>query len=293
MDAALEDFDTAAGRQAAGGVHRRPVQLVRAAVPAPVLGRRPGRAGDPARVPRGADPAAGPVHAVRDRGGVAGRWSARSGRTCPTRCTCATGRGSTRTAVSTTRCWPSRSRWSAGWSSWAGRPATESKVRTRQPLGRALVGGAGSAGWAALPAELRAQVADELNVQSVEALGAAGGELVDVTVKPNFRALGKRFGSRHPGGRGRGRGRRPGRAGRRGPATAARPPSTVDGAPVDARAGRPGRHRDAAVGLGGGRGRRRDRRARPDRDAASCAGPGSPARWSGWCRTRARPAGWR
>ena len=73
---------------------------------------------------------------------------------------------------------------------------TASKVRTRQPLGRALVGtGAGSAGWAALPAELRAQVADELNVQSVEALGAAGGELVDVTVKPNFRALGKRFGS--------------------------------------------------------------------------------------------------
>jgi isoleucyl-tRNA synthetase len=69
---------------------------------------------------------------------------------------------------------------------------TASKVRTRQPLGRALVG---APGWAALPEELRAQVADELNVQSVEALGSAGGELVDVTVKPNFRALGKRFGS--------------------------------------------------------------------------------------------------
>ncbi|HVE30432.1 MAG TPA: DUF5915 domain-containing protein, partial [Mycobacteriales bacterium] len=69
---------------------------------------------------------------------------------------------------------------------------TASKVRTRQPLGRALVG---APGWAALPEELRAQVADELNVQSVEALGSAGGELVDVTVKPNFRALGKRFGA--------------------------------------------------------------------------------------------------
>ena len=54
-------------------------------------------------------------------------------------------------------------------------------------------------------------------MQSVEALGSAGGELVDVTVKPNFRALGKRFGAGHQGGRGGGRGRRPGRAGRRGP----------------------------------------------------------------------------
>jgi isoleucyl-tRNA synthetase len=73
---------------------------------------------------------------------------------------------------------------------------TASKVRTRQPLGRALVGtGAGSLGWAALPEELKAQVADELNVQSVEWLGTAGGELVDVSVKPNFRALGKRFGA--------------------------------------------------------------------------------------------------
>jgi isoleucyl-tRNA synthetase len=68
---------------------------------------------------------------------------------------------------------------------------TASKVRTRQPLGRALVG---APGWATLPQELRAQVADELNVQSVQALGGVGGELVDVSVKPNFRALGKRFG---------------------------------------------------------------------------------------------------
>ena len=69
---------------------------------------------------------------------------------------------------------------------------TASKVRTRQPLGRALVG---AGGWAALPEELRAQVAEELNVLSVAALETEGGELVDVVVKPNFRALGKRFGS--------------------------------------------------------------------------------------------------
>ena len=69
---------------------------------------------------------------------------------------------------------------------------TASKVRTRQPLGRALVG---ASGWAGLPEELRAQVADELNVLSVAALGSTAGELVDVSVKPNFRALGKRFGA--------------------------------------------------------------------------------------------------
>jgi len=68
---------------------------------------------------------------------------------------------------------------------------TQSKVRTRQPLSRALVA---AAGWEALPAELRAQVADELNVRSVEPLTQAGGELVDVTVKASFRTLGRRFG---------------------------------------------------------------------------------------------------
>ena len=69
---------------------------------------------------------------------------------------------------------------------------TASKVRTRQPLGRALVG---AAAWATLPAELRAQVAEELNVLSVDALEATVGELVDVTLKPNFRSLGQRFGA--------------------------------------------------------------------------------------------------
>ncbi|HSP39590.1 MAG TPA: isoleucine--tRNA ligase [Frankiaceae bacterium] len=66
------------------------------------------------------------------------------------------------------------------------------KVRTRQPLARALVTGAG---FAELSEELRREVAEELNVGAVEALV---GELVDVTVKPNFRALGRRFGKRTP-----------------------------------------------------------------------------------------------
>jgi isoleucyl-tRNA synthetase len=65
-------------------------------------------------------------------------------------------------------------------------------VRTRQPLGRALIG---APGFPDLPAELRSLVASELNVRSLDVLA---GELVDYAVKPNFRALGRRFGPRTP-----------------------------------------------------------------------------------------------
>jgi isoleucyl-tRNA synthetase len=63
-------------------------------------------------------------------------------------------------------------------------------VKVRQPLGRALIS---APGFARLPAELAAQIADELNVRVVEPLDAAGGELVRYSVRPNFRALGQRF----------------------------------------------------------------------------------------------------
>jgi isoleucyl-tRNA synthetase len=70
----------------------------------------------------------------------------------------------------------------------------DSGVKTRQPLARALVS---APGWAALPESLQREVADELNVVDLATLGGAGAEeLVDITVKPNFRALGKRFGGR-------------------------------------------------------------------------------------------------
>jgi isoleucyl-tRNA synthetase len=62
-------------------------------------------------------------------------------------------------------------------------------VRTRQPLRRALIG---AAGFPSLARELRAQIAAELNVAELEVLG---GDLVDYAVKPNFRALGRRFGA--------------------------------------------------------------------------------------------------
>jgi isoleucyl-tRNA synthetase len=68
-------------------------------------------------------------------------------------------------------------------------------LRVRQPLARALVG---APGFADLPAELRALIADELNVHMLEPLAAVGDELVEYSVKPNYRALGRRFGKRTP-----------------------------------------------------------------------------------------------
>jgi isoleucyl-tRNA synthetase len=70
----------------------------------------------------------------------------------------------------------------------------DAKVRTRQPLRRALVP---SAAWDRLGDELRAEIAEELNVGSIEPLSSAG-ELVDHAAKGNFRALGRRFGKQTP-----------------------------------------------------------------------------------------------
>ncbi|MFG2097135.1 isoleucine--tRNA ligase [Streptomyces sp. NPDC048612] len=67
----------------------------------------------------------------------------------------------------------------------------ESGVKTRQPLSRALVA---AHGFADLSDDLRAQIAEELNVSSLASLSEVGGSLVDTTAKANFRALGKRFG---------------------------------------------------------------------------------------------------
>jgi len=74
-----------------------------------------------------------------------------------------------------------------------GRSARASAVvKVRQPLARALIA---APGFADLPAELKTQVAEELNVRLLEPLDGSDGELVSYSVKANFRALGKRFGS--------------------------------------------------------------------------------------------------
>jgi len=70
-----------------------------------------------------------------------------------------------------------------------------SGVRTRQPLAQTLVS---AAGWSSLPAELVAEVASELNVVDMTTLSASAGDLVDVSVKANFRSLGKRFAKQTP-----------------------------------------------------------------------------------------------
>ena len=49
-----------------------------------------------------------------------------------------------------------------------------------------------------LSEELRAEVAEELNVGGLEPLSAAGADLVDHSAKGNFRALGKRFAKETP-----------------------------------------------------------------------------------------------
>lgn len=66
---------------------------------------------------------------------------------------------------------------------------TDAKARTRQPLRRALLLHPG----AELTDALRAEIADELNVKSLEDIDTLSG-LVQVSVVPNFRKLGPRLG---------------------------------------------------------------------------------------------------
>jgi isoleucyl-tRNA synthetase len=73
----------------------------------------------------------------------------------------------------------------------AGRAARKaSNLRIRLPLSRALVG---LPGGIELAQALLDDVADELNVKSLQSL-EAGNEVIDVVVKPNFRELGRRYG---------------------------------------------------------------------------------------------------
>jgi isoleucyl-tRNA synthetase len=68
----------------------------------------------------------------------------------------------------------------------------ESGVKIRQPLGRALIS---APGWRELPLEMKDQIADELNVLELADIADADGDLVDVSVKANFKSLGAKYGS--------------------------------------------------------------------------------------------------
>ncbi|NBU56996.1 MAG: isoleucine--tRNA ligase [Actinobacteria bacterium] len=67
----------------------------------------------------------------------------------------------------------------------------ESGIKIRQPLQRALIS---AHGWAKLPADMKDQISDELNVLDLEDIANADGDLVDISVKANFKSLGAKYG---------------------------------------------------------------------------------------------------
>lgn len=68
----------------------------------------------------------------------------------------------------------------------------ESKIKNRQPLSRALIA---AAGWDEMPDEVKNHLPEELNILQMQSIAQAG-DLVDVSVKANFRSLGSRYGAR-------------------------------------------------------------------------------------------------
>jgi isoleucyl-tRNA synthetase len=67
----------------------------------------------------------------------------------------------------------------------------ESGVKIRQPLQRALIS---ATGWSTLPPEMKEQISDELNVLDLADIADADGDLVDVSIKANFKSLGAKYG---------------------------------------------------------------------------------------------------
>jgi len=68
----------------------------------------------------------------------------------------------------------------------------ESGVKIRQPLSRALVS---ATGWDQISEEIKVHIADELNILKLEGINVADQELVDISVKANFRSLGAKYGA--------------------------------------------------------------------------------------------------
>jgi isoleucyl-tRNA synthetase len=68
----------------------------------------------------------------------------------------------------------------------------ESGVKIRQPLSRALVS---APGWVKISEEIKTHIAEELNILKLDGIHVAEADLVDVSVKANFRTLGTKYGA--------------------------------------------------------------------------------------------------
>jgi isoleucyl-tRNA synthetase len=66
----------------------------------------------------------------------------------------------------------------------------EFKLNLRQPLSRALIS---ASGWSLIDPELKKHIREELNVLELGSLSEVGEDLVDISVKANFRSLGSRY----------------------------------------------------------------------------------------------------
>jgi isoleucyl-tRNA synthetase len=67
----------------------------------------------------------------------------------------------------------------------------ESAIKIRQPLQRALIS---ANGWSKLPKDMKDQIADELNVIDLADIADADGDLVNISIKANFKSLGAKYG---------------------------------------------------------------------------------------------------
>ncbi|MTA31942.1 MAG: isoleucine--tRNA ligase, partial [Actinobacteria bacterium] len=66
-----------------------------------------------------------------------------------------------------------------------------SAIKIRQPLQRALIS---ANGWSKLPKDMKDQIADELNVVDLADIADADGDLVNISIKANFKSLGAKYG---------------------------------------------------------------------------------------------------
>jgi isoleucyl-tRNA synthetase len=68
-----------------------------------------------------------------------------------------------------------------------------SKVKIRQPLGRALIS---AKGFGLMPTSIKEDIADELNLRELAEIDESHEDLVSVTIKANFKTLGATYGAK-------------------------------------------------------------------------------------------------